>query len=143
VRQPAGARCRSTKAGNGHSDHAISADIANRLVALVLEINVAADDPRCYAHGTAVPAQRVDRHTPSPVIGRPAEPTRGISSGGKLVEARQQVSGRATDAINLSSVRSFFPSRSDVYVTGHDVLSDVRFRGVKRTHPVDALRWQQ
>ena len=51
------------------------------------------------------------------------------SSECKLIAARRRVSGRAAEAINLSSVRSFFPSRSDVYVTGHDVLSDVRFRG--------------
>src|SRR5262249_40015895 len=78
ARQPAGARCGKPTAGNTHPDHAIGADSAIRLVAFVLGINAATDDPCCYAHGTAVPAQSVDRHTPSPVIGRPADPTRGI-----------------------------------------------------------------
>jgi len=45
------------------------------------------------------------------------------SSGCELVPAPRQASGRPTDAINPSSVRSFFPSRSDVYATGHDVVT--------------------
>ena len=45
------------------------------------------------------------------------------SSECKLIAVRRRVSGRAAEAINLSSVRTFFPSRSDVYVTGHDVVT--------------------
>jgi len=77
VRQPAGARCGKPTTGNTHPDHANGADSAIRLVALVLGINAAADDPCCYPHGAALPALRVDRHTPSPVIGRPAASMRG------------------------------------------------------------------
>src|SRR5215472_16700945 len=89
---------------NFNSDHAISADSSTRLIVLILGINAATDDPYRLTNGSAVPAQRVDRHTPSPVIGRPAASMRGIRRGCKLVAAQQ----RATDAINLSSLRSFF-----------------------------------
>src|SRR6516164_9118053 len=76
------ARCGKATAGNTHPDHAVGADSAIRLVALVLGINAATDDPCCYADRTAVPALRVDRHTPSSVIGRPAASMRGIRWAG-------------------------------------------------------------
>jgi hypothetical protein len=50
ARKPAGARCGSAKAGNGHPNYAVSADTATRSVALVLGINAPADDPCCYTH---------------------------------------------------------------------------------------------
>ena len=43
--------------------------------------------------------------------------------GSVRVAAQRRVPGRVTGAINLSSVRSFFLSRSDVYATGHDVVT--------------------
>src|SRR5215472_12016459 len=64
--------------GNARPDHAISADSATRLIALVLGIHAATDDPYGYTNRTAGPALRVDRDAPSPVIGRPAASMRGI-----------------------------------------------------------------
>ena len=81
MRQPAGARCGKATAGNTHPDDAISAHSAIRLVALVLGIHAATDDPYGYTNRTAGPALRVDRHAPSPVIGRPAASMRGIRRG--------------------------------------------------------------